>query len=133
MLFRSATDKTGNSRSSATTWSVLFDLPKPEQGRATLRLAFAGTEAHSLTVAVNNKEVGTLTNLPNTSAIHRDSDRGFWQEKDVTFDASLLRQGKNTLQLTVPAGPVMNGVQYDYLRLEVDEQASPKQVISPRP
>ena len=128
-----ATDKTGNSRSSATTWSVLFDLPKPEQGRAILRLAFAGMEAHSLTVAVNNKEVGTLTNLPNTSAIHRDSDRGFWQEKDVTFDASLLRQGKNTLQLTVPAGPVMNGVQYDYLRLEVDEQASPKQVISPRP
>jgi hypothetical protein len=60
-------------------------------------------------------------------------DRGFWEEKDVTFDASLLRQGKNTLQLTVPAGPVMNGVQYDYLRLEVDEQASPKQVISPRP
>ena len=46
---------------------------------------------------------------------------GFWQEKDVAFDASLLKQGKNVLQLTVPAGPVMDGVQYDYLRLEVNE------------
>ena len=72
-------------------------------------------------IAVNGKEVGTLTDLPNTSVIHRDSDRGFWQEKDVAFDASLLKQGKNVLQLTVPAGPVMNGVQYDYLRLEVNE------------
>jgi rhamnogalacturonan endolyase len=118
-----ATDDTGRSRGSATTWSVLFDLPKAEQGTATLRLAFAGTESRSLTVAVNGKEVGTLTNLPNTMVVHRDSDRGFWEEKDVTFDAALLQQGRNTLQLTVPAGPVANGVQYDYLRLEVDENS----------
>lgn len=57
--------------------------------------------------------------------IHRDSDRGFWEEKAVPFDASLLQQGKNTIQLTVPAGSVMNGVQYDYLRLEVDNAAAP--------
>jgi rhamnogalacturonan endolyase len=120
-----ATDNSGNSRGSATTWSILFDLAKPGHGKATLRIAFAGTEARSLTVAVNNKEIGTLTGLPNTSVIHRDSDRGFWEERDVSFDASLLQQGRNTLQLTVPAGSVMNGVQYDYLRLEVDEQALP--------
>ena len=119
-----ATDNSGNSRGSATTWSVLFDLPRAEQGTATLRLAFAGTEARSLTVTVNGKQVGMLTNLPNTSVIHRDSDRGFWQEKDVAFDASLLQQGRNTLELTVPAGNVMNGVQYDYLRLEVNELAA---------
>jgi rhamnogalacturonan endolyase len=120
-----ATDNTGSSNGSATTWSVVFDLPRPEQGNATLRLAFAGTEARSVAVTVNNKVVGTLTGLPNTSAIHRDSDRGFWEEKDVLFDASLLKQGRNILQLTVPAGPVMNGVQYDYLRLEVNEETSP--------
>jgi rhamnogalacturonan endolyase len=56
--------------------------------------------------------------------IHRDSDRGFWQEKDVGFDAALLQQGGNTLELTVPAGPVANGVEYDYLRLEVNESAA---------
>ena len=128
-----ATDNTGSSSGSATTWSVVFDLPKPEQGKATLRLAFAGTEARSLTVTVNNNVVGTLTGLPNTSAIHRDSDRGFWEEKDVLFDASLLKQGRNVVQLTVPAGPVMNGVQYDYLRLEVDEKSSPSQANPAKP
>ena len=112
-------------RGTATTWSIDFSLAHPERGKATLRLAFAGTESRSLTVALNGKEIGTLTNLPNTSVIHRDSDRGFWEEKDVAFDASLLTQGKNTIQLTVPAGPVANGVQYDYLRLEVDNAAPP--------
>jgi rhamnogalacturonan endolyase len=41
----------------------------------------------------------------------------------VPFDASLLKQGDNVLTLTVPAGPVNNGVIYDYLRLELDEAA----------
>jgi len=116
-----ATDNSGRSNGSATTWSIDFDLDKPEHGKATLRLAFAGTEARSLTVTVNGKEVGVLTGLPNTSAIHRDSNRGFWEEKDVPFDASLLQRGANKIQLTVPAGPVMNGIQYDYLRLEVND------------
>ena len=120
-----ATDNTGSSRGSATTWSILFDLPKAQHGLATLRLAFAGTEARSLAVAVNDKQVGLIANLPNTSAIHRDSDRGFWEEKDLAFDASLLQQGINTVRLTVPAGPVMSGVQYDYLRIEVDPSAPP--------
>ena len=89
-----------------------------------LYVAFAGTDARSLTVTVNGKQAGVLTGLPNTRAIHRDSDRGFWQEKDVGFDAALLQQGGNTLELTVPAGPVANGVEYDYLRLEVNESAA---------
>jgi rhamnogalacturonan endolyase len=120
-----ATNNSGKSNGSATTWSIDFDLPKAEQGKATLRLAFAGTETRSLTIAVNGKTVDVLTGLPNTSVIHRDSDRGFWEEKAVPFDASLLQKGKNTIQLTVPAGSVMNGVQYDYLRLEVDNAAAP--------
>jgi rhamnogalacturonan endolyase len=115
-----ATDDSGSSRGSATTWTIEFNVDRQQHGLATLRLAFAGTEARSLTVAVNSKPVGILTGLPNTSVIHRDSDRGFWEERDVPFDASLLRNGQDKIELTIPAGPVMNGVQYDYLRLEVD-------------
>ena len=33
--------------------------------------------------------------------------------------AAKLKAGENTLTLTVPAGPVNNGVIYDYLRLEL--------------
>jgi rhamnogalacturonan endolyase len=120
-----ATNNSGKSQGTGTTWSIDFDLAKAENGKATLRLAFAGTEARSLTVMVNGKTVDILTGLPNTSVIHRDSDRGFWEERDVPFDASLLKPGKNTIQLAIPAGSVMNGVQYDYLRLELDNAVPP--------
>lgn len=109
-------------RGAATTWSVVFDLPAAVQGRATLRLALAGTEAREIAVSMNDQPVGTVTGLPNTMAIHRDADRGWWQEKDVTFDAATMKPGTNVLKLTVPAGPVTAGVEYDYLRLEVEEK-----------
>lgn len=54
-------------------------------------------------------------------AITRHSIQGLWYEREVAFDAAMLQPGKNTLTLTVPAGPVNNGVIYDYLRLELDE------------
>jgi rhamnogalacturonan endolyase len=110
-------------RGTATTWTIQFHLAQPQHGLATLRLALAGTEARSLAIVVNGKPAGTITGLPNTNVIHRDSDRGFWQEKDVPFDASELHVGDNKIELTVPAGPVTAGIQYDYLRLEVDAKS----------
>ena len=101
-----------------TTWTVVFDLRKVPAKSATLRIAFAGTEARSLGVGVNGKPAGELTGLMNTGAIHRDADRGYWQERDVTIDPALLRVGENKLTLTVPAGGTTAGVEYDYLRLE---------------
>jgi rhamnogalacturonan endolyase len=118
-----AHDDTGKGRGDETTWTVSFDLAKAPTGKATLRLSFAGTEAKSLALKMNDQQIGILTDLPNTSVIHRDSIRGFWQEKSVAFDASLMKQGTNVLKLIVPAGNVMNGIEYDYLRLELDESA----------
>ncbi len=116
-----AKDDSGKGRGDETVWKVKFDLPKNPSGKATLRIAFAGTEAKSLTLKMNDREIGVLTNLPNTSVIHRDSARGYWQEKTISFDASMMKGGSNVLQLIVPAGNVMSGVEYDYLRLELDE------------
>jgi len=116
-----AHDDTGKGRGDETTWTVSFDLAKAPAGKATLRLSFAGTEAKSLMLKMNDQQIGVLTDLPNTSVIHRDSDRGFWQEKAVSFDASVMKQGTNVLKLIVPAGSVMSGIEYDYLRLELDE------------
>ena len=118
-----AHDDTGKGRGDETTWTVSFDLAKAPTGKATLRLSFAGTEAKGLALKMNDQQIGILTDLPNTSVIHRDSIRGFWQEKSVAFDASLMKQGTNVLKLIVPAGNVMNGIEYDYLRLELDESA----------
>ncbi len=116
-----AKDETGKGRGDETTWKIAFDLPKNPTGKATLRIAFAGTEAKSLTLKMNDQPIGTISDLPNTSVIHRDADRGYWQEKTVSFDASIMKSGTNILKLTVPAGNVMSGVEYDYLRLELEE------------
>ncbi|MEP7075702.1 MAG: polysaccharide lyase family protein [Acidobacteriota bacterium] len=116
-----AKDDTGKSRGDETTWTVSFDLPDVPKGKATLRIALAGIETKTLTLKMNDQQIGIIANLPNTSVIHRDSIRGYWQEVPIPFDASVMKAGKNVLKLIVPAGPVMNGVEYDYLRLELDE------------
>jgi len=122
-----AHDETGKGKGDETTWTVTFDLPKTPSGKATLRLAFAGIETRILTVKMNDQQIGAVSDLPNTGVIHRDAARGYWQEKNLVFDASMMKAGKNILKLIVPAGGVMNGVEYDYLRLELDENTkSPK-------
>ena len=89
-------------RGDETTWKVQFDLPKDASGKATLRISFAGTEAKTLTLKMNDQPIGVLTDLPNTSVIHRDSIRGYWQEKTISFNASLMKAGINILKLIVP-------------------------------
>ena len=98
-------------------------MPTPPRGRAILRLSLAGSTAKEITVGVNGQTVGSTGPLPDTATIRRDAIRGFWRERDVVFDASALKAGSNELTLTIPPGNVMNGIQYDYLRLELDEQA----------
>jgi rhamnogalacturonan endolyase len=112
----------------STTWSVTFDLPEAPRGRATLRLAIAGSRVRrGIEVSVNDTPVGGTGPLPDTGVMHRDGIRGYWCERAVPFDAARLRRGTNVLRLTVPANSWINGVLYDYLRLEVDPDAPPPQ------
>ena len=109
-------------RPEGTTWSVSFDLPDAPQGKATLRLAFAATSARSITLTMNDQPAGQVTSLIDTAAIRRDADRGYWYERDVPFDASLMKKGMNVLKLTIPRGNAMSGIEYDYVRLELGER-----------
>ena len=119
-----ASDETGSGNGPATTWSVTFGLPAAPHGSATLCLALAGSSARHVAVTVNGKPAGETGPLPDTATIRRDALRGYWQERDITFDAALMKAGTNVLTLTVPAGGVMSGVEYDYLRLELDDAAT---------
>lgn len=116
-----AQDETGGGNGPATAWSVAFDLPAAPHGRATLRLALAGSSARHIAAAVNGRPAGDTGPLPDTAAIRRDALRGYWRERDITFDAALMKAGPNVLTLTIPAGGVMSGIEYDYLRLELDD------------
>jgi rhamnogalacturonan endolyase len=121
-----ASDQSGRGWGDGTTWSVEFALPEAPTGRATLRVGLAGTEARRINVGINGKQAGVIDHLLNTTVIHRDADRGYWQERDVSFDASMMKQGKNVLTLSIPAGPVTAGIEYDYLRLELADSVAMK-------
>ena len=105
--------------------SITFQMAAaPKGGKATLRLAICGTGARSIEVTVNDQPVGTVSLMfPDSTFGMGNGIQGIWYERELAFDASLLKAGTNVLKLTIPAGPVTAGVIYDYLRLELDENA----------
>jgi rhamnogalacturonan endolyase len=114
-------DSTGHGKGRETPWKVRFTLPDaPASGaHAVLRLALAGVGTRTLSVLVNGKDAGTVSGLVYNATINRDGVQGSWVEKDLTFDASLLHAGDNTLTLIVPAGGLTSGIAYDVVRLEL--------------
>ncbi len=111
---------TGEGRGEGTTWAVIFKLTNAPVGKATLRLALCGIGTRALWGDMNGKAIGTVSNLTYNATINRDGIGGAWCERDLTFDAALMKAGTNTLELTIPPGSLTAGIMYDYLRLEVD-------------
>jgi rhamnogalacturonan endolyase len=116
-----------------TVWTIRFNLPKPVQGTAVLRVALAGVDGmrNGLAVSVNGKSSGAIgdgsnpdnARLIQTNAIRYNTDKGLWQQRTLKFDAALLKPGENEMTFTVPAGDLQSGVVWDYLRLELDENS----------
>jgi rhamnogalacturonan endolyase len=107
----------------ATPFSVTFDLPTVPTGKVVLRVALCGTATRQLGVEVNDQSAGTITLPMGDSAIARHGRQGLWYECLLSFDASLLKKGTNVLKIIVPAGPINNGILYDYVRLETEGSA----------
>ncbi len=108
----------------ATTWTIKFPMTGSPHGLAALRVALAGANAYELGVAVNGDRVGAIY-PKRTDAIRYNTNKSVWYQYVLEFDAARLHQGENEMQLTVPAGDVTAGVVYDYLRLELNEHATP--------
>ena len=107
----------------ATPWTIEFNLPEaPAAERAVLRLAISGTGARKIETTVNGNPVGEVElSMPDSTFSGRNGIQGIWYQRELAFDASMLKAGRNTMTLTIPAGDVGAGVMYDYLRLELDE------------
>ena len=111
-------DNSGRARGRATTWTINFNLDSVPAGKATLRMGLCGVSARSIQVRVNGQAAGVVEGLVYNATINRDGIAGSWVEKDVVFDAGLMKAGENTMTLTIPAGGVTSGIIYDALRLE---------------
>jgi rhamnogalacturonan endolyase len=117
-------------RGRKTVWTIKFNLKKPVQGHAALRVALAGVNGISqLAVMVNGQSAGAIgdggspdnARLRTTNTIRYNSDKGLWQKRTLRFDAALLKPDENEMTFTVPDGDLQSGVVWDYLRLKLDE------------
>jgi polysaccharide lyase family 4-like protein len=88
-----------------------------------LRFAICSASSRTLQISVNDTPAGTLDNLNfnGDATITRHNIQGIWFEREFSFDARMMKQGTNTITLTMPAGPLNNGIIYDCVRLELDD------------
>lgn len=130
-------------------WSILFNTPEAQTGKATLTIAVAAFQpttrdpstpgsqiptggTGTVTVRLNGKNLETLTFKKSGMAFYRAGGQdSLRQIATVSFEASLLKPGQNELQLQIdgarqvtPGEEVMpnlaGGAMYDAIRLEVN-------------
>lgn len=103
------------------TWTVKFTLGHTYSGTGHLTVALAGqTQIADVIVGVNGTSLGRLASFPNDQTIYRSGNQsGYYHLVLMTFPASLLRSGANTV--TFQSIKVTNGGgrMYDTIKLEV--------------
>jgi rhamnogalacturonan endolyase len=108
-------------------WQIGFALDRACGGQAVLTLGIAGqTSNPRLQVLANGKVIGSYTG-GNSSALYRSAILGssYHETKIVRFPASDLHVGANTITLNMTS---RGGIQYDVVKLEIDDPAQPRQV-----
>lgn len=101
-------------------WKINFDMDRVEGEKAVLTIAVASARQARLKVLVNGKCVFE-DELVSGGAAHRAGIQGFYQEKIITFDSSILiSKSTNTVVLEQLRTGVFQSIMYDCIRLEVE-------------
>ncbi|MDF2935326.1 MAG: lyase [Paenibacillaceae bacterium] len=110
-------------------YTIHFNLDQVPQGKAALTLGFSSTRGDVVFESAIN---GTsLTPIPfdyddDTGASMRGAEYGIYRNRVLTFDASLLKEGSNTLTLNLSkVDDWLKNVGYDFIRLEFINGDSP--------
>jgi rhamnogalacturonan endolyase len=99
----------------AGTWTVNFTMATAPTGQGRFYMALAANEGSAMKVSINGTSIGTLTPGDTSDAVIRLGSHGAFWDGDLTFDASALKAGANTLTITQSAS---GATEWDYLRLE---------------
>lgn len=104
------------------TWMVEFTVDKEYQGDAHLTVSAAGVSLRpNLSVKVNGQEVQKLVYDNGDGGLYRSAvQSGVHNLQIVTFPASLLKKGKNTLSFTMVSIKEKGGLLWDCLKLEAE-------------
>ncbi len=104
------------------TWTVNFNLRETYSGNAHLTVALAGlSRTAAVTVAVNGTAVGSYPAFTNDQAIYRSANQsGYYHLIPITFPASVLQAGANTVTFQATNVSSGGGTMYDTIKLEAD-------------
>lgn len=112
-------------------WHIVFNLVSLPSGTCELVFDFAGAMSSTLNLTLNGSSLGSLTTA-NDAGIYRSATRSSrYSQQRVTFDATRLQLGANTLTLQLNGGGTWTGtkaalpragVMYDAIRLEAGTQ-----------
>ncbi|CAN8230684.1 unnamed protein product [Cochlearia groenlandica] len=131
-FFAHVTRKIGDDKYRKTTWKIKFKLEKVEiNSKYKLRIALATASVAELQVRINEEDdeiieknlVFTTGAIGHDNTIARHGIHGIYRLYNVDVPSEKLVQGDNTLLLTqamtnVGAFNGLNGLMYDYIRLE---------------
>jgi rhamnogalacturonan endolyase len=101
-------------------WDVKFNLKKSIAKECLLTLGLAGSAKNPrLEVWVNNTKVGEYY-FGNDHTVYRSAILGgYYQQQEVHFPATLLRDGENTISFRLPNVKYGGGIMYDAIKLEL--------------
>jgi rhamnogalacturonan endolyase len=116
-------------QTNAGVWTVVFNLDRTCTGTAFLTVSTSMQQGGAPTISVNGSSAGIVGSLPanNDSTIARQADRsGYPRRAIISFPASMLVVGANTITLTKrTGGGAGSGLGWDTLVLEADETTVP--------
>ncbi len=103
------------------TWTVNFNLSRAYTGTGHLTVALAGsTRTANIAVGVNGASVGSIPSFTNDAAIYRSANQsGTYHLILLTFPASRLRVGANSVTFHATSVSSGGGAMYDTIKLEV--------------
>jgi len=110
-------------------WKIRFPVDDTIAGFAHLTIGLAGVSRDTeLQLYLNGNPLVSYELISSDGCIHRSGISGFYRERILTFDASLLDIGENTLSLELNVLEKPNrrtnysfGIMYDFLQLEVEQ------------
>jgi len=110
-------------------WKIRFPVDDTIAGFAHLTIGLAGVSRDTeLQIYLNGNPLVSYELISSDGCIHRSGISGFYRERILTFDASLLDIGENILSLELNVLKTPNrrtnysfGIMYDFLQLEVEQ------------
>lgn len=129
------TDKRGRKKYQPSPWTINFDMDKIAGDQGVLTIGIASARYGRLKVTINGTAVFE-GELENGGAAHRGGIQGFYEEKIIKFDSSILKANSaNKIVLEQLRGGHFQSIMYDCIRLETSNQrdCTPSILAGPTP